>query len=100
LYFIVEPEWGWLEYWAQYYPSGFKNIKPSQNVWVDGVAQVPNHRWGIFGQEKINYDFLEGEDGMIEGWDDDSEFYLFTPPPPLENKPFLNWKQSPWEVKE
>jgi len=102
LYFIVESgDWDWLQYWAQYYPSGFKNSKPSGNLWVDGVAKVPNHRWEEMGQKIIKYDFLEeDEDGKIEGWDDGSEFYLFTPPPPLENKPFLNWKQeNPFEVK-
>ena len=52
------------------------------------------------GKKKISYDYLnEDEDGSIDGWNPDNEFYLFTPLS-LENKPFLNWEQNnPWEVK-
>lgn len=92
LYFISEPDTGGLEYWAQYYPSGFKNSKPTN-------SQVPTHRWGHIGHRRINYDSLNKEEDGLYGWDEDSEFYLFTPPS-LENKPFLNWEQNnPWEVK-
>ena len=97
LYFVVDESYEWIGYWAQYYPSGFKNHDSDVNY--NGKLQVSNHRWGTMGRKKINYDYLhEDEDGEIEGWDD--SIYLFTPLI-SENKPFLNWKQNnPWEVKE
>jgi hypothetical protein len=100
LYFISPPE-SVFAFWAQYYPSGFKNSPDDVSLYVEGKLQVPNHRWGEMGLKKINHDNLnEDEDGMIDGWDKGNEFYLFTPIV-LENKPFLNWEQNnPWEVKE
>jgi hypothetical protein len=86
LYFVGYSDNGWI-YWGQYYPSGFESIGKK-------------HRWGEMGKKKITYDYLaKDEEGMIEGWNPNSDFYLFTPPV-LENKPFLNWEQNnPWEVK-
>lgn len=92
LYFLVPKEIGWLNYWAQYYPSGFEGKSPS----------FPNHRYAEMGTNRIDYDKLKDDgDGFMDGWDyDDDDFYLFTPPI-SENKPFLNWKQNnPWDVKE
>ncbi len=98
LYFIFEPNVGWFSNWAQYYPSGFKNDESSVPTFLK--SKVSTHRWGEMGKKKISYDYLnEDEDGSIDGWNPDNEFYLFTPLS-LENKPFLNWEQNnPWEVK-
>ena len=95
LYFSVPKEFGWLSYWAQYYPSGFEGKSPARGIF-------PNHRYGEMGINRIDYDNLQDDgDGFMDGWDyDDDDFYFFTPLV-LENKPFLNWEQNtPWEVKQ
>ncbi len=99
LYFTVHKKEGFINHWAQYYPSG---LKPPNPLLAEKIANsIGNHRYAEMGVGNIRYDTLvPDDDGLMFDWDYIFyDFYFFTPSN-TENKPFLNWEQNnPWGVK-